>query len=126
MKTRDIEIALNKLTNIVEKMTPPIPAIPAIPPIPPINNPLDHDLLTKLDTKVDQIQSDVTDLKKQGNQYITLTQHEEVVKCNEKQQVKIESLETFRDTLIGKMWGISVIVGIFVFIITYVVNHIKL
>ena len=125
MKTKDIEIALNKLTNIVEKMTPPIPAIPAIPPIIP-NNPLDHDLLQRLDTKVDQIQSDVTDLKKQGNQYITLTQHEEVVKCNEKQQVKIESLETFRDTLIGKMWGISVIVGIFVFIITYVVNHIKL
>ena len=57
---------LEKLTNAIEKLI----ANPVAPVLPLAQtNTSDHDLLTKLDTKVDQIQLDVTELKKQDTQH---------------------------------------------------------
>ena len=71
----------------------------------------DHDLLQRLDTKVDQIQSDVTDLKKDKNNSVDQKEHFEVVKCvndhetrirsNEKSITKIMTFGTIAVVLIG-------------------------
>jgi hypothetical protein len=50
----------------MEKMAlpiPAIPAIPAIPPIPPVTLNGDHDLLQRLDTKVDALKDDIKAIK---------------------------------------------------------------
>lgn len=76
MKNSELASALTRLTQIVERMTPPIPAIPpilpipAIPPLPTYSN--DHDLLTKLDTKVDILQTTVNDIAKREDTHVTV------------------------------------------------------
>ena len=91
---------VKRLADIVSKMTPPIPAIPPIPPIPPIPaivpRPEDNTVILKmvvLETKVDQIQSDVTDLKKQNVTYVTQSQHQEVVRVQLLHDDSIEKLK---------------------------------
>ena len=92
---------IERLTMIVERMTPPIPAIPAIPSIPSIpaiaplipQNSGDHDLLTKLDTKVDQIQSDVSGLKKQNTNYVTQEDYNRHLKADEDHEARIRKME---------------------------------
>lgn len=88
MTNREIEKTLERIVNAIEKIAPPIPAIPAIPAIPPLpTNSEDHNLLQKvaltsaiLDTKVDQIQADVSELKKDKNVYVTQTEHQDLIK----------------------------------------------
>lgn len=77
MKERrsDDELAksIDALTRIVEKMSPPIPAIPAIPAIPSIPAIIatgDHDLLIKLETKVDGLITSMKDLIAKDNNYV--------------------------------------------------------
>jgi len=53
----------------------------------------DHDLLIKLDTKVDQIQTDITELKKDKDIYITLSDHQELVKVSTDHETRIKVLE---------------------------------
>jgi hypothetical protein len=60
-------------------------------------NPLDHDLLTKLDTKVDQIQADVTVLKNLSNVYVTRTDWVEHLKWNDDHETRIRNLEKETD-----------------------------
>ena len=68
--TQAIEKLINKQVASVAPVAPVLPLAPV--------NTGDHDLLTKLDTKVDQIQLDVSVLKNQGSQFITLPQHQEL------------------------------------------------
>lgn len=62
MRNDELARELSRLANIVEKMTPPIPAIPPImpiPAIPPIVLSDDHNLLIRLDAKVDALKEDI-------------------------------------------------------------------
>jgi hypothetical protein len=125
---KDLAEQIKRLALIVERMTPaiaPIPAIPAIPAIPPIipTNSGDHDLLTKLDTKVDQIQLDVTELKSKMPIYVTQSEHQEVVRVQRLHDDDIEALKSFRDTLTGKIWGIGIIAGFGSGVLMLVVEH---
>lgn len=91
---------LDHLISLMEKIAIPIPAIPAIPsipaipPIPAIVTSGDHDLLTRLDTKVDQIQADVTVLKNQDRQNITQEQHQELCTKTTDHEMRIRSNES--------------------------------
>ncbi len=97
----DTNAQLKKLTEAIEKLVakevlPVAPVAPVLPiaPIAPTNS-LDHDLLQRLDTKVDQIQSDVTALKNQGSQYVNQTEHREVCKAQEDHEKRIRNLEKY-------------------------------
>ena len=74
---------------------------------------------TNIKASIAEIKGDIKEIK---TRYITWEQHNDVIKCNEKQEEKIEALESFRDTLIGKMWAISFIVGIVGFIFEYLLR----
>ena len=93
MKNEELGFKLDSLLKAMEKIAIPIPAIPAIPTIPPVLPSPDHDLLTKLDTKVDQIQTDVTTLKNQGNMYVTQDQHRELTKSVSDHETRLRLTE---------------------------------
>jgi hypothetical protein len=90
---------LKRLTELVQRLVdnPVAPVAPVLPlaPILPVTpaNPLDHDLLTKLDAKVDQIQIDVTSLKNQGNLYITQADHKTVLETQEDHEQRLRVVE---------------------------------
>jgi hypothetical protein len=125
MTNKELTASLDRLTGIIERMTQPIAPIPAIPAIP--TNSGDHDLLTKLDTKVDQIQMDVTELKKQGTIYVTQPEHAELVKKVDDQSNIVTGLVAFKNTLMGKMWGVGILAGfgsgVLMMAIQYFINH---
>jgi hypothetical protein len=110
---------IEHLTDLVEKLltrevAPVAPVLP-VAPIAPIvqQNTGDHDLLTKLDTKVDQIQLDVTELKKDKNAYINQTEHNELVKVCNDHETRVRILEK-------SMWkwvGVSSTIAVFISII---------
>ena len=88
-------------------------------------NPEDHQLLlnldknfVRLDTKVDQIQTDVTDLKKQGTIYVTQPEHSEIVKVCNDHETRIRGNE--KDITKIMTWGSALIllVGIIEFFIS--------
>ena len=64
---------------------------PVLPIVQPYTG--DHDLLTKLDTKVDQIQSDVNVLKSQNTNAVTQQQHGELVRVQEDHETRIRANE---------------------------------
>jgi len=104
MKKDTMENKIDALTRVIEKLVnnpiaPIAPVAPVAPVLPliPINAG-DHDLLTKLDAKVDQIQSDVTELKKQGSIYVTQSEHAELIKKVEKNEKNINELQTTKNT----------------------------
>ena len=106
MKSSDLEHKLERLADAIEKIAKPIPAIPSIPAIAPIpaipaisSSIEDHNLLIKLDTKVDQIQVDISDLKKDKNIYITLPQHTELVNCSADHETRIRTCSGKIETL---------------------------
>ena len=106
---------LAKLTELIEMLVsrqiPAIPAIPAIPPVIPAN-PLDHDLLTKLDAKVDQIQLDVTTLKNQGSNYVSQTEHTEVCKIQTDHETRLRRVEKSVWQAFAYATGAGAIIGI--------------
>ena len=119
---------ISELIELVEKLlnepTPIAPIAPIAPLAPVLQNySSDHDLITKLDTKVDQIQSDLTDLKKQNSGYVTQTDHSEVVRIQRIHENEIKELQTFKDTLSGKMWGIGLLAGFGSGILMLIVEH---
>ena len=109
---------LSALTQAIEKLiaTPVAPIAPIAPvaPVLPIiqTNTGDHDLLTKLDSKVDQIQLDVTMLKNQGNLYVTQEQHKEVVRQSADHETRLRLTEKSITQI--ATWGTAgiVVVGI--------------
>jgi hypothetical protein len=56
-------------------------------------SPADHDLIIKIDAKVDSIQSDVTELKQAKNSYVTRPEHTEVLKLLVDLDARTKALE---------------------------------
>jgi hypothetical protein len=56
-------------------------------------SPADHDLIVKVDTKVDQIQADVTELKQAKNNYVTQPEHLEVLRLTADLDKRTKDLE---------------------------------
>lgn len=123
---------IQKLTESIEKLlaNPVAPVLPIAPvaPIAPIApivqvNSGDHDLLTKLDTKVDQIQIDVSTLKNQGLVYVTQTEHAEVCKEQADHETRLRVTESFINTLMGKIWGIGILAGAVTGLLSIAITH---
>ena len=108
MKSSDIEHKLERLADMIAKIAAPVPAIPAIPAIRPLPQYTgDHDLLVQLDVKVSGIQSDVTGLKNDRNQYVTQPEHNELTKVVVDHEKRVRVLEQ-------SMWkwiGVSSTIG---------------
>ena len=108
------------LTQAIEKLVnnpiAPIAPIAPVLPIAPVKQD-DHNLLIKLDVKVDQIQFDVTELKKQNNIYVTQTEHSEVVKIGSDHETRIRLLEVSVTKVM--QWGVIalIILGIAEFLV---------
>ena len=115
---QDIQKLINNPVAAVAPVAPVAPILPLIPP-----NSGDHDLLTKLDTKVDQIQFDVTALKAQNSIYITRNEFIEVVRIQRTHDDEIKVIQTFKDTLSGKMWGVGIMAGTMSAIIGVLISH---
>jgi TolA-binding protein len=108
------------LTQAIQKLVDnPVAVVAPVAPVLPIApvNQEDHNLLIRLDQKVDSIQLDVTDLKKQNNIYVTQTEHSEVVKVQSDHETRIRTLETSVTKVM--QWGtISIILlGIIEFLV---------
>ena len=88
------------------------PVLPIVQP-----NTGDHDLLTKLDTKVDQIQLDVNTLKNLGNNYVTQLQYKEVVDIAGDHETRVRFLERNTWKLIGAATAIASIASIAISIV---------
>lgn len=116
---------LKKLTQVIEKLVnkqvAPVAPVAPIAPLAPIN-PFDHDLLTRLDTKVDQIQLDVTTLKNQGTIYVTQTDHKVVCEIQDDHEKRIRDNEKNITRVLT--WGsaLVVLIGIVEFIINGFIN----
>jgi hypothetical protein len=96
--------AISKLVN--NPIAPIAPVAPVAPVLPVLErNTGDHDLLTKLDTKVDQIQCDVSELKKDKNIYVTQLEHAEVIRVQRlhDDEIKVEQEKTSDLALIRKL-----------------------
>lgn len=102
MKSDELARSLDRLAQIVEKMTPPIAPIlpiPAIPATPPIILSEDHNLLIKLDTKVDALKEDIKMLNDGTNSKIE--DHETRIRSNEKNITKILTWGTAAISVLG-------------------------
>ena len=123
---RDVQLSLEKrleqLMADLEKMLaiPPIPAIPAIPAIPPIPaNSVDHDLLLRIDTKVERVINDVAKLNDNYSGRIEALEHSkqdglDYEKGHLDHEGRLRDIEKFRENLTGKLsilaGGISMVV----------------
>ena len=105
---------LEKLTALIQKLVdnPVLPVQPVAPVLPV--NPMDHDLLTKLDAKVDQIQLDVTTLKNQGSNYVSQTEHTEVCKIQTDHETRLRRVEKSVWQAFAYATGAGAIIGIVV------------
>jgi hypothetical protein len=77
----------------------------------------------RLETKVDQITSDVADLKKDKDIFVSQTQHTEVVERVKKLEDISIALVSFKDTLNGKMVVMTAISGFLVGILMLIIQH---
>lgn len=124
---KDTEI--KRLSDLIEKLVskevlpvaPVAPIAPVLPIVP--QNPLDHDLLTKLDAKVDQIQVDVTSLKNQTSFYVNRTEHLEVVRVQSDHETRTRSLEVFKENIQGRMWAIGTLISLLATIAGVIIEH---
>jgi hypothetical protein len=97
MTNKDLEHKLERLMDAINRIAAPIPAIPTIPQIPAIPaiaSNIDDNRLTRVEVKIDQIQSDISDLKKQGTIYVTQTEHQELIKVCNDHETRIRLNET--------------------------------
>jgi ribosomal protein S26 len=113
-----IEKLVSKEVLPVDPVTPIAPVLPIVP-----QNPLDHDLLTKLDAKVDQIQVDVTSLKNQTSFYVNRTEHLEVVRVQSDHETRTRSLEVFKENIQGRMWAIGTLISLLATIAGVIIEH---
>lgn len=119
MADKNLENKIDSLIRAMERTTQPIPVAPVASPVVHTG---DHDLLTKLDTKVDQIQSDVTDLKKQNAYYVTQDMHNDVVKLQADHEARIRILETAVTRVMTYGAAGLIILGIAQFLIGKFIN----
>lgn len=109
MKTDPLATEIRRLSEIVTRMTPPIPAIPAIPPLPQYTG--DHDLLVKLDTKVEGIMIDVKKLTDKEETHVAKIDYNDHIvatnKIHDDFEVRIRSNEVSITRILT--WGTSMI-----------------
>ena len=93
-------------------------------------SPEDHNLILglvgKMETvnvKVDALKDDIAELKKDKNEYVSQTDHSEVVRRLDKVEPIVTDLVSFKDTLSGKMWGIGVLAGFGTGILTLIAQY---
>jgi hypothetical protein len=87
---KELTEAIHKL---LEREVAPVAPVAPVLPLAPIQNSGDHDLIVILDTKLTQIQLDVTELKKQNTVYVNQTDHAEVVRVQRVHDTDIEKLK---------------------------------
>ena len=78
------------------------------------NGGTDHDLLIKLDTKVDQIQLDVTTLKNQENLYVNQVEHKAVCDKQADHEIRLRLIERYGSMAIGALFIIEFVLKFFV------------
>lgn len=86
--------------------------------LPTLQETNDHNLLIKLDTKVDNIQQDLTSLKNQHNGYVIKPEFIEVVRIQADHETRTRVLE--RSTTQIVTWGSALVV--FVGIVEFLIN----
>lgn len=132
MTNSEIVIRLEKLTDAISRVAIPIPAIPPIPPIPPIPAipPVvytgDHDLLVKLDTKVEGLIMSVGNLSTkgdlEGHEKDDLVRHAAEDKIIEDHELRVRAntlnIEQINTQL--KTWGVAVV---FIMAVLTLVTH---
>lgn len=74
----------------------------------------DHDLLIKLDTKVDQIQLDVTTLKNQETLYVNQTEHKVVCDKQGDHEIRLRVIERYGSIAIGVLFVIEFLFKYFI------------
>ncbi len=129
MKDITLKKKLEELTQAISRIAIPIPAIPsipaipaipaisAIPAIPQIITGGDHDLLQRIDTKLERV---ITDVQKLNDNYSSRIDKLETNKVeivdNDKVHADFENRlrvnEKFQDNFIGKMSIITAIVAV--------------
>ena len=120
MSNLSIEKRLEQLTLAIEKLVsvPPIPAIPAIPAIVPDHS--DHDLLLRIDTKVERVIHDVAQLNDNYSGRIEALEHNKLSDEDYKSghidhESRLRAVEKFQDNMIGRLGvlaaGISLLVA---------------
>lgn len=109
MKTDELTRALDRLTEIVTRMTPPIPAIPAIQAIPAIA-PLpsytgDHDLIGEINTRLKGVEASVDKLVIREDTHVTKENLSASIvesgKVHDDHEKRLKSLET----VTTKIWA---------------------
>ena len=120
MHNISIEERLEQLTLAIEKLVsvPPIPDIPAIPAIVPDHS--DHDLLLRIDTKVERVIHDVAQLNDNYSSRIEALEHnklsdDEYEKGHVDHESRLRTVEKFQENMIGKFGvlaaGISIVIA---------------
>ena len=140
MKQNNDQLArkIDALAEVVYKMVPPpaipaIPVIPAIPAIPPIApNSGDHDLLLRIDTKVERVITDVAKLNDNFANRIDALEREKISKTDyDKNELdhenRIRETEKFQENLLGKLSIMSAAISVGVtFIVSWIAKKIGL
>ena len=126
MHNISIEKRLEQLTLAIEKLVsvPPIPAIPAVPAIPAIPPIIpdrsDHDLLLRIDTKVERVIHDVAQLNDNYSSRLEALEHNklsdgEYEKGHVDHESRLRTVEKFQENMIGKFGvlaaGISIVIA---------------
>lgn len=126
MHNISIEERLEQLTLAIEKLVsvPPIPAIPAVPAIPAIPPIIpdrsDHDLLLRIDTKMERVIHDVAQLNDNYSGRIDALEKSKLddgayEKGHIDHESRLRAVETFQNNLLGKLSilsaGISLLVA---------------
>lgn len=80
--------------------------------------------------EISDTRADVKEIKDRlDNKFVTKPDHDEVVRVQREHDTEIKTLETFRDTLSGKMWGIGIMAGfgsgILMLVVQYVLSHLN-
>jgi len=121
--SRQLEDLKNAVQALVAKEVAPVAVIAPVAPVAPIlpivqQNSGDHDLLTKLDTKVDQIQSDVTAMKAQNAQSPSRAEFSEALKVQTDHEARIRSAEKTITQVMSYGAVIIFLVGVVEYFIT--------
>jgi enoyl-CoA hydratase/carnithine racemase len=113
---KEIKRLSDLIEKLVQKEVAPVAPVAPVLPIAPLAsvNPLDHDLLTKLDAKVDQIQADVTILKAQGNSYVTQADHRIVCDKQEDHETRLRAVEKGLMYVFASATGAGAVIGIII------------
>jgi len=120
----NIEQRLETLTAAVQKListsVAPVAPVAPIAPVLPVVQPYsgDHDLLTKLDTKVDAMQITLDKITSGLDKNITPEQHKELIQIVQDHETRIR--ENTKDITKVMTWGVALVV--FLGVIEFVIN----